>query len=387
MSLKVNNRYNKYVYFDKESCLLHENIWDVLTLNRIRKANLSAHDFNTSLFVDRPDLYKEVIPGIIPIPPRSRWLYDGQSFISCNSASISKHQKADFDKLINTCRRLLGVIKKVPIAVDLSGGLDTSIIIGLIEQCNIRPFLLGFKNSRYEFRTELAVQNIYTNKFETALLLDNEEHLPFSSLTKTPIHQLPSSISLSHSMANQLALKYKENGIRIVFNGMGADTLLCDCPLQNGDQRHPESWFPWMIDNNWLNEYVFNAYGIEYRPAVASRLLVHLIWQMRKKEQEDFKKIWARRLFSKYLPTELVNYTYKADFSGLYLDGLWNATNEISEIFKVAHDITKYEEFKQSSLNNLLNNVQKNDDEQEKLIRSRISFANWIYGLARDKFN
>lgn len=387
MGMDVANKTDKYTYFNKKSYLQDENVWDFLTLETIRKANLNAHEFNTSFFIDRPDRYQEVIPGIIPIPPKSRWLYNGQYFISKNNAFISHDHNVDFDELLKTVGRLINLIKKLPIGVDFSGGLDTSIIIALLEHFNIKPFLIGLKSSRYEFRTETKIQNIYTDKFNTALLIKFEEHLPFSNLTKTPIHQLPSSSSLFYSMGNQLALKYKENGIKIVLNGNGADALLCDYPLMDGENRHPESWFKWMMDNNWLNEYVFSTYGIKYKPAAATKSLIKIIWLMRNREQEDIKKIWARRLFANYLPTELVNYTYKTDHSGLYIDGLWNSINEISEIFKVAYDITKYEEFKQSSMNALLNNLQKNEDEQEKLIRSRLSFANWIYGLVRDTFN
>jgi hypothetical protein len=180
-------------------------------------------------------------------------------------------------------------------------------------------------------------------------------------------------------------MKYQQNGIRVVFNGNGIDALLCEYPLKDGDQRHPESWFTWMMDDNWLNEYVFSTYGIRYVPAAASRVLVHLIWLMRSKEQEDLKKMWGRYLLKDFLPRELVHYTYKADFVGTYMDGLWNSMNEICELFSVTHLLTKRDEFSRASLNALIDNLQENDDEQKKLINARVSFATWIYGIAREK--
>lgn len=84
------------------------------------------------------------------------------------------------------------------------------------------------------------------------------------------------------------------------------------------------------------------------------------------------------------MPKELVNYAYKADNSGGFLDGFINAKNEISEIFKVAYDVTKLEEFNPSSLSELYYQVHLVDENKDKKILGRFSFANWIYGMVRD---
>ena len=85
-----------------------------------------------------------------------------------------------------------------------------------------------------------------------------------------------------------------------------------------------------------------------------------------------------------YLPTELVNYSYKADNSGGFLDGFINSKNDIADIFKVAYDITNFEEFSVNELNDLYANVHLVDENKDKLILGRVSFANWIFGLVRE---
>jgi hypothetical protein len=386
MKVLVHNRCNRHVYFNKYTQTIHENIWNLLNADTIAKSRFLAHDFNSDLLINTPDFYQEVIPGIVPLPPFSRWLYNGRNFECCSQATMPYSQKASMEDLLSVSRRLLKPITKMRIAVDLSGGLDSAIIIGLLEHHNIKPFLIGMKNNRYEFRTESLIQELYTDRYEHTLLFDNEEHLPFSELLKTPTHQLPSSTSVFHSTANYLASKYDENEIKLVFNGNGIDTLFCDDPLIDGNARHPKSWFTWMLDNNWLNEYVFNKYGIAYVPAAASKALVRTIWLMRKDEKEDHKKLWARRTFADYLPAELVNYTYKADHVGLFMDGLWNAANDIMETFRATYDITKWIEFKPSQVYQLLENLQTYNERKEKLICSRVSFASWVYSLVKDNF-
>lgn len=386
MFQEVRNRNRKYTYFNRESDSQHESIWELLTPERVASANPHAHDFNSSFFVPRPDQYREVIPGIVPIPPRSRWIYDGQRFISHNNPVVLQHRKADLDSLLHICERLLVLSRNGAVGGDLSGGLDTSIVIELLKHFHVKVLLIGMKNSRYEFRTESVIQKYYANGFENSLLLNYEEHFPFSNLLTTPVHQLPSASSLFYSRAMQAAIKYRENEINTVFNGNGIDALLCEFPLKDGDQRHPESWFIWMMDDNWLNEYVFSTYGINYVPAAASKFLVDLIWLMRSGEQEDLRKRWGRRFFKDFLPKELVSYTYKADFVGTYMDGLWNSMQEISKIFSVTHSITDRHEFSQSSLEALVDKLERNDDEQKKLINSRVSFANWVSGLAKAGF-
>jgi hypothetical protein len=166
---------------------------------------------------------------------------------------------------------------------------------------------------------------------------------------------------------------------------MGFDALLCENPIQESINILPEAWQSWMLDDNWFNENIYNKYGITYKSGVASSMLIKKVWKMRNNEGEDLKKWWSRKMFSDYLPQELVNYSYKADNSGGFLDGFLNSNNEILKIFEAAYDVTNLEEFSQNSLDELFDNVHKVDETKDKLILARVSFANWIFGLVREK--
>lgn len=384
MIIQINNPNKKVAYFDRATQSIRENIWDLLTFDRLRSANLMAHEHNVCRYIPRPDQYKEVLYGIVPIPPRSRWLYDGNIFVTNNNSSIQESSKADLTDLLLSVGRLLIPIKRKKIAVELSGGLDTSIIIGILDYLGVNPLLIGLKSDRYEFRTERAIQELFRKKFPSTQLIPHEENLPFKNLVNTPLHQLPSPSSVFHAQGIPIAKLCKQNEISILFTGMGVDALLCDSPNLNGHHKHPDSWFSWALDDNWFNESVYVQSGISCPSAASSNSIIQIIWSMRQGQAEDSQKWWARSKFASFLPSELVNFAYKADHNGLYLDGIWNAEDEIRTIFQTAFEITKFNELNQRSFYDLIRNIQCRDDKKDKLFLARASFANWINALARE---
>lgn len=373
------------MYFNKSTGNIHDNLFELLNIDLVKNANLKAHENNISNYFSRPDKYQEVIKGIYPIPPRSIWEYEDGKFYNINNRDIPSNTNSNFPELLDIIERLSKPFRHKKIGIELSGGLDTSIVIGLIEHLGFNPFLVGIKSDRYELRTESYIQEKYTDKQSNVCLKDSSESLPFSNLLSCPTHQLPSSSSLYYMHAFQIAKESSERGINIILSGMGFDTLLCENPNSEDINLLPDSWKSWMLDDNWFNENIYNKYGIIYKSGAASSVIIKKIWAMRKGEGEDIKKWWGRKTFSDYLPEELVNYAYKADNSGGFLDGVLNSKNEISTIFKIAHEVTKLEEFSQNSLDSLIKNAHLVEEEKDKLILARISFANWIYGLIREK--
>jgi len=384
MVLEINNPQKQIIFFNRDTNKLIDNIWSLLSLDRLRSARLMSHEQNISRYVDRPDQYKEVLLGIVPIPPRSKWLYDGKAFFLNNNSSIHKSQQSNISDLLSSTKRLLKTIKKKGIAIELSGGLDTSIAIGLLYYHGIEPLLIGMKSNRYEFRTEAKIQEIYCKKFSNSHLFSMEDTLPYTDLLNTPIHQLPSSSSLFYAHANPIAKLCMEKGIKIVLTGMGFDALLCDSPYIDGHYKHPDSWFSCLLDDNWFNEYVYKTFDVNCKSAACSNIIIQTIWSMRQGQGEDIKKWWARKTFADFLPRELVQFAYKANHNGNYIDGMRNATEEIRTIFITTYDITRFEEFNKRSMNNLIDNILKHNDKQSKTFLGWVSFANWIYGLARD---
>ena len=380
----INNPTRNYIYFNRKSNQIHYDLCEIINIDLIRNAILKAHVKNISNFFSRPDLYQEVIYGINLIPPRSRWYFDGNIFHCLNERNVSSNFKSQSSDLLQIAKRLSSVFDNKKIAIELSGGLDTSIVIGIMKHLGFDPFLVGMRSSRYELRTESFIQDKYAESFSKVSLLDASASLPFSNLKSTPLHQYPSSSSLYYMHALCIANECKKEEINVILSGMGFDALLCESVNKIENNTMPNNWYTWMLDDNWFKENIYSKYNMSYSSGAASQLIIKSIWALRKTQKEDLKKWWARNEFKEYLPTELVKYSYKADNSGGFLDGFLNSKNDISDIFNVAYDITKFKEFSTSELNALYANVHLVDENRDKLILGRVSFANWIYGLVRE---
>jgi len=363
---------------------IYHDLYGLLNIDLIRSANLTAHEKNISNFFSRPDVHQEVISGICLIPPRSKWFFESDKFYCLNETYVSPNFKDELSDFLQISKKLTSVLDNKNIAVELSGGLDTSIIIGIIKYLGFDPFLIGMRSSRYELRTEAFIQDKYADEFKNVCLLDSDETLPYTNLKSTPLHQYPSSSSLYYMHALKIASECKKNGVDIIFSGMGFDSLLCDDVTKFQKNTIPANWHTWMLDDNWFRENIYSKFNISYSSAVASQILIKSLSVLRMSEGEDLKKRWARKTFKKFLPTELSHYAYKADNSGGYLDGFLNAREDLTDIYKVAYEITKMREFKESELDSLYMNSHLLDEIKDKLILSRVSFANWIYALSRE---
>lgn len=371
MKTLITNPTNSIVYFDADSNSIFNNILDQITLEDLSQSSFKNHILNSARYIQSPDYYKPVFKKIYPIPPRSKWEYDGFSF-KCVQSLVASSLDIDIPTLIE---KLSKPINKYKIGVELSGGLDSSIIISMLLANGIEPFLIGFSCERYEFRTERHIQSIYKSLVQNTILLNSRQILPFQDLLNCPIHQLPNPTSLYY-YSKQVTAKYcKENGIEILFNGMSGDALCCESVTGN---TMPESWHNWMMDNRWFHENVFLKSQVKYLP-IYTKNIASIIFRERLDMGYDSQKIWARKYFRDYLPAELVDYTYKADHVGDLIEGIKKSYFEVKELFKTTEDLTKNSEFSQLSLTKLYENIEKYHDNQLKEIMAKVSYALWIY--------
>lgn len=371
MLRSIINTSNSILYFDADSNDILDNIWDKFTLEDLSKSNFYNHRVNSNRYIQSPDYYKPVFKNIYPIPPRSKWIYDGFSF-KCTQSLVPCNLDINIHTLIE---KFTKSINKYKIGVELSGGLDSSIIISVLLANGIEPFLIGLSCDRYEFRTERHIQSIYKSQVQNSILLDSRRILPFHDLLNCPIHQLPNPTSLYY-YSKQLFAKYcEENGVEILFNGMSGDSLFCESVSGN---TLPESWHNWMMDNCWFNENIFSKFKVKYLP-VYSKVLASLIFRERLNMGFDTQKIWARKYFRDYLPSELVNYNYKADHVGDLIEGIKMSYIEVSDFFKITEEVTNNHEFSQSSLSKLYENIERYSDNQLKEVMAKVSYASWIH--------
>lgn len=380
---RVCNPHRSTSYYDTAKGCLRNDIWDLLTINRLREANYSAHASNISHFIARPDRHAQILAGIIAIPPRSIWLRHGDKWSVALASDCKPVKKATLEGITKTASRLLHVLDKKALAVELSGGLDTSIIIGLLNDMGLNPLLVGFSSDKFEFRTEKVIQDKYASCTE-AVLLPQDESLPFSGLLDCPSHQLPSSTSLFYTHALSVAKVCVSKNIRILLSGMGFDSLLCDAIPDTLTKECADLWSPWTLDDNWFNEYVYSRHNIVYKSGAASRYLMRIVTSLRSGKGEDTQKRMTRKIFERYLPVELVRYAYKADNCTGFIEGFLQNETLVRTVFREARKITRRAEFDSNVADTLLQNIHKNEDAIMKSVLSRVSFATWLYCLNRD---
>jgi hypothetical protein len=109
------------------------------------------------------------------------------------------------------------------------------------------------------------------------------------------------------------------------------------------------SWNPAIFNDSWLQDMVFTPKGVQVISFFGDHSILECIWNLRREQKTDRNKLWARNFFRDYLPKELVEFTYKADFRGLYIDGLVNSLPEIRSLHSKAYELSKSPYFEEAN--------------------------------------
>jgi hypothetical protein len=371
--MEINNCTNSYKYFHSAESRLIQNGFEFLNVESISSSNLVSHINNLSRGIERPDIYNEVIKDIHPIPPFSKWEYSEQKFclldLPCQSLNSRPSTIHSFIDLIKSKSEYL---KNKKIAVELSGGLDSSIIIELLSLCGLEITLIGLFSNNYEFRTERIIQEHYA-KSHDCFQIDSKHALPFSSLIKCPPHPLPTKKSLFFYQKEVIAKKCTEEKIDYLFNGIVGDTIFCD-------KIESRRWHKWEFDNNWFNDYVFEPNKVSYITTNFDFVL-NYFFNQRKHEKIDPFKIWARNHFKDILPKTLSNYFYKTDHFEEIIEGIYSAEIDILETYKLTNSITKNHLFTYESFGNDLRKIRMMNDQEINTFFAKVSYSVWIYSL------
>lgn len=371
--MEINNRTNSYKYFNSLESKLFQNNFDFLKMESISNSKFASHINNLSRGVEHPDIYEEVIKDIYPIPPFSKWKYSEQKFSLLDQPVQSlKSRPNTVHSLIDLIKSKSKRLKNKKTAVELSGGLDSSIIIELLSQCGLEITLIGLISKNYEFRTERLIQEHYANRYNS-FLIDSKDALPFTKLIDCPPHPLPTKKSLFYYQKEIIAKKCAEEKIDFLFNGIVGDTVFCD-------KIESTRWHKWEFDDNWFNDFVFSFHNVSYITTNFDFVLDYFFNQ-RKHEQSDPFKIWARNHFKDILPKTLSKYYYKTDHFEEIIEGIYSAENDISETYKLTKRITKNHLFTFQNLGKDLNNFKLMNDQEINTFFAKVSYAVWIYSL------
>jgi len=368
----ISNNSNHYKYFNKvQKQFIEINTIDIE--NNLHIDCIINNRLNTRHHIDRPDRYNEIIKNIVPIPPKSSWLLENNKFEKVNRIDFYKDYNYNLNGFLDLTNLLVRKLANKRICIELSGGLDSSIIICVLKHFNIDFNLVGLRSNNYEFRTERTIQDLFY-VLDNSILINSKLALPFSNLKYSPKHPLPSFKSLFHNQKKIIAETCQKNSIDILINGVVGDAVFCDSPKNN-------LWESWEFDDNWFGKYVFEPYGIHYLQTNCIEILDYLYYA-RKNESHDPFKVWAREFFKPIIPSQLSNYYFKADHNEEYLEGIFNSQKDILFLLDYLYDFLGIAN--NSSYFEKIKKINFNTNDYNDFLAD-LSLGNWIYSLRNKK--
>ncbi len=219
--------------------IINKNTQEIYTLkDYIGKKSLfygatATHQFITSELKAIPKLLH-----FTPIPKGIAKLQNKQV------KTLRQHQIKNADKGDLQIYLLEAVKKRIPnneaqFGVFLSGGLDSAIITYIVTQCasNVTYYTLGNKNAKDVNHVKILSKALNIEQQVKYIPLPALNELP--KLTKQLVYHTESynpSI-ISNGMATYLlAQAARQDGIKVILSGEGADELFCGYPMGKGNE-------------------------------------------------------------------------------------------------------------------------------------------------------
>lgn len=343
--------------------------------------NLSKNDFNNYASQSmspllRPNTYLP-IGGHFVAPPRTNWqLEDGRLSYHRTDGIEGACAHESGEKLISTIRRYTALLKGQRAAVELSGGLDSTLVVRMLRLVGAEPSLIGFQSDRYEFRTEREIQNHLMSESRSAVLLDDHVSL-FTNLQAVPPHPMPSISSLFYDRHRLLANAAESLGVSYVLSGVGGDSLLVD-EVATAEYPSLDRLFGWEFNDLWSQDVVYRPLGIHHYCPYSFRHIARILHAMRFGECRDDMKLWARKKFAPYLPRELSMFAYKASHDGLYAAAIKRQSSYILAFMRCAYERCGLSALAPESIKPVLENWPLVDQRHQQLFLIKLSFGVWV---------
>ena len=362
------------------------NPFDIIS-SSIADASLEAHISNSKVGYYDLSNYSPVLPGVYPILPRTAWKLSENEISLQDPIELNIQNKPYGKHTIDTiAKNYFKRFKEIPIALELSGGLDSTLVLTTLRCAGFLPVLIGASWTRYEFRTERHIQKSLVNEYGLPSFVSEDEVFPFADMLRVPRHALPHGACLSWKAHHSYIDICHRLGIRAIVSGYGGDALLCNPLSETGSSYF---FMPWQWERDWARDFIFSNAGINYLSAFSMRSIAEAILNIRRQEnsaqQEDRYKILFRHLYKDSLPKTLSQYVYKASGSGLFVDGLQRAIPELLEIFDKAANIYTDKRITTSFLMDGLQSYPSMIGDDIREFEAAISFACWIYSNLKTK--
>ena len=369
-------------YFDVTSNRMLSDIWTILESGQWKKVCVNNFIFNNKIGELKRNEWKPVINGIHTIFPGMKW--DNTLNKTQDPYYYPKSGIYNWDTFLNATKDVFQKYEDKRIGVQISGGLDSSIIICLLDYLKIPFYTVGLSTQRFEFRTEKYIQDLLRPLSINSTILDFENLLPLSNLNSVPAHQMPDINSLNFSADFAMAEEARKMGVDILFTGDGGDNLFSERISKEHKQC---TWLPQNFTSAWIAENVYQTKGIELVSFYSNPSIMDNIFNLRKGASEDNSKLWARSFFKDILPVELSSYQYRADFWGVYISGFCRAQSDIKTLIDQAFNLTRLNHFSEEYYLSLCSKdyLQTNKELYQE-IESIIAVSVWINGLKKGGF-
>jgi hypothetical protein len=340
--------------------------------------------YKCGVFVSRRPTPNYPVASLIAIPPKTEWEEISGVLTYRKTLTFSKlNPDVQISRVDKAIQKYLILYKDKKIAIENSGGLDSSLIIEYLNKFEFRPILIGCVMSGYEARTERVIQEKYFARFQNSEVIQQTITPAFAELGNIPAHPLPTPSSLfyhRHLVTAQIAAK---NNISVVLNGSSGDNLLGNSFKGLASGMVPDGYHDWCLSDKWVSEFIYGPLNMHYISPYSLPPLLRAIVSMRSLESEDYMKLWARKKFSNILPYELVHFAYKASHDNWIADGLRAAESEIYNIAKTSYEIVGHKDLKPDRMiSDAKNYFHQKDDEHHKFLM-RLSYAVWVNSLSK----
>jgi hypothetical protein len=350
----------------------HKHLWKELRAGLWQAADLVAHEQNTVSGLPARSEWKSIFPDYKALAPSQTWHAASHRVIERRFPQI-----ANPPSLLDAAAGFFASLSGERVGVQCSGGLDASLVIGLLRHLSIPHTLIGLTTARYEFRTEAFVQDVLSAGSNHSIFITHETCLPLAQLERVPPHQQPDISACNFAANHALAQACAGAGVTVLLSGAGGDVLLGSdasasvCP-----------WLPGIFYDEWLDDLIYRPQGVRLVPFFAQPEVGAAIWSLRRGQREDIRKLWARHFFRAFLPRELSEFTYRADFWGLYIDGLRQALPALQCLYERAHELTGLDYFHPRHLALADGGATLDcDQHRAQAIEARASAAAWAVSL------
>ncbi|MCR9291730.1 MAG: N-acetylglutaminylglutamine amidotransferase [bacterium] len=219
---------------------------------------------------------RTILSGVKKLPPATYMTIDGDGSISSEQywdlhfgqrADQNNYQVEDWiDETLDVMRRAVKrrLVADVPVGVLLSGGLDSSLVVGLLSeagQSDLATFSIGFESVGDEEGNEFRYSDVIAERFQTQhhrLHIDSARTLPaLSECIREMSEPMVSHDNVGFYMLSQEVSKH----LKVVQSGQGADEIFAGY-----------HWYPPMLECvDALATYRANFFDRdfdEYRAAV-----------------------------------------------------------------------------------------------------------------------